>query len=344
MNDFLASLPFIEDYHKLWIKYFTMDYKLASLKSNQKTEVDFFLDGFNYSPLSFQTIKKELLTCKTTEEVTNKLVSLFKFDEYLVLNSCLLAQICVSNPSTKSENISLVPQFVFRGFLVFCYYLPNGILSSLNNSQFPQFQEQYWGAANYMIEYIFLCKNDIINDLAIAFDPLRSTLLQIKQIYSLPKNHKVYLFLKKLMETVVPFLHSFVLWNNWTFFEFCNDVFNLWSSCNNDISHTDPLIEVVLIFFQTVSSFISDIPKQISSKLAIFAACFISRFCTSTIDPIPQDIYFCLTCFTLISKAPILDNNNDSTILVVRSLSTFLRWALISTPIDEEFTNLYYFV
>ena len=338
--EFFEGNDLVEPYHAVWIKYFTMDCELRPLKTNQKTEVDFFLEGFNYSPFSLSTVKKEISACKTSEDVSHKLAQIFNFSDYLVLNSCILAQICTTTHSIKTENEGVVPQAVFRGLIVFSYLLPDAILCHLCKANFPLFQDQYWQVAQYTIEYLFLCNDqNILKDLCKVFEQIKSCLLKSKQIFNLPKTDPIYIFFKKFIEIIIPFFHSFFSSGIWTFFDFCLDALSLWAQCRNEIDHYDPFIEVSTIFFQTVSSFIKELPQQISNKLSIFSSCFISRYCSPHTAPNTNDVSFCLTCFTIISQSNSLTRNNNS-ILASRALLTFLCWSLNKEDLEGELTNI----
>lgn len=329
-----------EPYHFLWIKYFTMESQVKESRLAHKTELDFCMERMKYSPVSASTARKELNNCLSKDEITHKLGALFHLHEYPILNSCLLAQMYVSMANMKIHNRKEIPPYIIRGLIAFSYILQDTIDCELQGAKYPIFQEQYWETIPYIFEYLFYLQPDQFIESIALLSPIQACFKKFKQIYTLPKDHKIYMFLRRMLEVIVPNLHSQSEQNNWYFFEYTLDIFNQWVNCNNEILHSDPIIDVASIFIKTSTSYLSKLTVMFSYKLLIFISCFISRYCSEYESPNPMDIRFCLNCLDLIPRIIEKSGMKDCN-FITRSISCFLRWALQNFSLQNELTDIY---
>ncbi|EAY00197.1 Beige/BEACH domain containing protein [Trichomonas vaginalis G3] len=335
-----GGLKLIEPFQSIWIQYFTMDSQHKVGRPSSKTELDFCIERINYQPGNPSTIRKEVSLCDTSEEISHKLAAIFRFTEFPILNSCLLAQMCISVSNIKLSGKAIVPPYIVRSLIAFSYILPDALDCEVHGAKYPIFQDQCWETVPYLFEYIFYTSKEIQNDIITVLNPIQTAFSKFKQIYTLPKDHKIYTFLLKILEAFVPNLFAAAYEDNWFYFEFVVEIFNQWANCNNEILHSDPFVDIIRMFLQTSASYIQKLSKNNAFKMLIFISCFIGRFCTVYETPIPIDIKLCLNCIEITGILIPMSGMTDCA-FIVRHVFCFLRWAMRSISLENELTEIF---
>ncbi|OHT05596.1 hypothetical protein TRFO_26600 [Tritrichomonas foetus] len=169
-SDKKMNLSFLEHHggdssHLVWIKYYSMPCKITIPDKTHQTPLEFFLQSFEYNPIPIRQIKKAVES-SNLKTIDKKLASIFKIDSIPITNYLLFSQMIIEQMVTvkNSPNISIVPQFMMRGFIALNYQLPNIKEKYEKNEEISGFQPEMWKFIHYPLTYLLNSQPDICED------------------------------------------------------------------------------------------------------------------------------------------------------------------------------------
>lgn len=336
-NDPVLILSGAKPYQVIWIKYFTQKTTIQALKGNELTPIDHFLNMQNFIPVDNKIVTRELQQCHSSTEVSNKLTELFGLKKVNFLNNCIMAQTALDqfNKQLKSKNSSLIPSFVFRGFIAISSQL-NEELNCVANNKTGLFQEQVWPILNIPLEFLLNCGDEeLISELVLCLEPMFDSFLNHSQfILELDNDNEIYKAFVKFLNLII-----FIKGNQKSipYFNFLIGVMDIWLQKKDNISENDPLYDVFDFFIFSLFGIIDKIKIHQKRNFAFNLANYLTKCCKYKKDN-DETLKKGVKILKLLSLL-VESFDEDCAVVVSISLFSFVEKILTKYQFKDEIEN-----
>ena len=264
-----------EKYHIIWIKYFTIPYKIVKSNDQEMKKIDILIDELSklsYTPID--SMKKQLSKCKSSQDFTKVLCDIFDLSNKDLINKAILLaeeSISLKSKLINYPNYDVIPQLIFKGYISVVSQMYNALSSEFSGNGNPFFTQEEWLNIHFIYDYLMVINSStsIIKDFIVLLDVIFNSYLKfLPQIISLHQEHYLYDNLLQFVSLMISSITSNLTATSSSIYLFLDSLFGFWLNTASSIDINDKIYANYEIYIQFLKVILPNLPKKLFSSIS----------------------------------------------------------------------------
>lgn len=327
--------------HAVWIDLFTAPCKLVESEALEQTPVDNILKDFQYKPTATRAVRKEIEKSHNREELEANLANLFQFEKIKIVNFLVLSKIaCEKEGQTQSKNLTIIPDFILRGFVALSYRMKEAVAIYSAGETSQSFPKECWQILHFPIVYLLHNDEKVLEKFVKVVDKFFEAFSDFAALFGPKSDESLKRSFVTILSSVIPYFNSDFELGSMKLLDFILAAFRGVSHQIGTGDIDNELFEIWHGFMQILNPYVPTLDIDRTEELVAATMTFVQKVDLISPQFEIKSFSFCMDNIALLHKVShVLDA--DITVEIVRGVVALAKWVMKEHPVADELGDIH---